>query len=810
MKKLLCLALALIVLTAMTLICANALDGQTAAENLHALGLLAGVGTNPDGSVNFDTEGGLNRAQATTQVVRFLGEEKTATENVNGHPFTDLPAWAVPYVGYAYSNKIVNGISADKFGAEQPMTDAAFLTLILRVMGYDDSKGDFVWNNPYTLAKSAGLIDSEEPDTAFTRGDAFIICYRALTATVKSGECIKDRLVAKGVFTAEKFDSVSGVVLVDKVSSIKELNTVSVGASHVNDDYKGASVELNYREIVDLSSAKTSYTRYDNAFYPRIKQLREDLYILFFMGGQTGPHLYWTLSNDGITWDKPEPFHNSNDPDKNIVHTEGPLAGEKDRIMGCNADAIILENGDILCIYYERPSAAYDENYAPYWDMNGIFMVRGKLDENDKVVWGEHTKIYTGMGWEPYIHRTPDGTLQIFWSSNAEYHSLYGYDTDRRSTYIMMIESTDGGYTWTPEVKEGDKNNFVAYRVFKESIGLKVPTVVGKTYTEAIPYWTGQMPAVTTLYNGKSLMAVESKRADLSFDISFAISEEGGVWKHLSFEEEGPSTLIHNPFDGAGPYLATFPSGEVYLTYHRGSGFYNRIGSADGTQYNVETRALPGTAGMWGSSLLVGTHEVISTVQVKYGDKWGIQLGHLYLNHRTNAKNMTPKIDGNSADWKNNTDALFVGSESQAQITQQVAHDGENLYFLINRLDEYITSGDTVTINVGVDTMKYYRITVTLDGKCTVSYIEGGAEKQQISGGTVAVKLYGTLDSNNDKDEGAVIELAIPKTLVGMVGASSFKACPALENQDGVGKISDTLSGVSAFMTTLWPEIVLD
>ena len=527
------------------------------------------------------------------------------------------------------------------------------------------------------------------------------------------------------------------------------------------------------------------------------------------MGGRTGPYLYWTLSKDGITWDNPEPFHNSNDADKNFVHTEGPLAGQKDRIIGCNADAIILDNGDILCVYYERPNAAYALNYAPYWDMNGIFMVRGKLDENDKVVWGEHKKIYTGMGWEPYIHQTNDGTLQVFWSANAEYHSRYGYDLEHRSTYIMMIESKDGGYTWTPEVKEGDKNNFVALRVYKEFIGNRIPKVRDKEYTEAIPYWGGQMPAVTTLCNGKSLLAVEVSTFTKGFDISLATSEEGGKWRALNFEEEGPDTIIHSICDGMGPYLATFPSGEVYLTYHQGTSAYFRMLSPDGTAWGKEARALPGTGGIWCSNLLVGSHEVITACQVKYGDRYGIQIGHSYLNHRTNAGKMTPKVDGLAADWANNTDALFVGDKSQAQITVQTAHDAGNIYFLVNRLDNYLRSGDEVMLNIGVGEKQYYRVTAKLDGSVSILYIDNGTATE-IGGGTAAVKIYGTVDDNSDIDEGAVIEISIPKSLVKLTNAASFKLSPALVNQDGTGAICDTLTNVAAFHTAGWPEVVLD
>ncbi len=98
MKRLFSLLLALLMLASAIpfVSAAETLSGQAAAENLHALGLLAGVGKNADGSVNFDVGGKLTRAQAITQIVRFLGAEKTATASTYTHPFSDLPGWAVP------------------------------------------------------------------------------------------------------------------------------------------------------------------------------------------------------------------------------------------------------------------------------------------------------------------------------------------------------------------------------------------------------------------------------------------------------------------------------------------------------------------------------------------------------------------------------------------------------------------------------------------------------------------------------------------------------------------------------------------
>lgn len=210
-KRIVSLVLAVILaVMAVPTVFAKEQNGADAANALHALGLLAGKGTNADGSINFDLGSSLTRAESITQVVRFLGAEKKATAETNAHPFTDLASWAVPYISYAYANGITAGVSATKFNGDGTMSDFAFLTAILRVLGYKDAEGDFAWDKPYALAKEVGLIASETPDTDFTRGDAFVICFNALTATVKSGDKIKDSLVKNGVVSAEAMSKVLG------------------------------------------------------------------------------------------------------------------------------------------------------------------------------------------------------------------------------------------------------------------------------------------------------------------------------------------------------------------------------------------------------------------------------------------------------------------------------------------------------------------------------------------------------------------------------------------------------------------------
>ncbi|MBQ4150482.1 MAG: S-layer homology domain-containing protein [Clostridia bacterium] len=802
-----------------------ALSENEAANALYALGLLAGKGTNADGSVNFDNSGSLTRAESITQVVRFLGAEKAATTETNSHPFVDLPTWAVPYISYAYANGITAGVSATKFDPNNAMTDYAFLTAILRVLGYKDSEGDFVWNNPYALAEQVGLVTNQNADKSFTRGDAFIICYNALTADVKSGDTIADQLMSKGLFTKEKFNEVMGIKDEDlvpvipenpetKLVTIDKLVQSSTNGDHKDDDISTASLEINYRENVELNAATTGQSRYDNAWYPRIKQVKEDLYILLWMYGQFGRHLYVSYSADGKEWSAPDVFWAA-DNSKKFTHTYGPLAGKEDQMLAVNADACVLDNGDILCVYAVRPSTGY--GYADYAEMNGVFMRRGTVGADNKVTWGEETQLTKGQVWEPFIYQREDGQIEVYWSCAIAYIDIYGMDKDKRSTCTSMIVSNDNGYTWTPEIVK--ENHYVGVRVYQEKIGEKIPYGTNADgspmYTEAVPYFGGQMPSVTQLYNGKALLAIEVQELDGNvggdFHISLARSGENGDWKHLELTESKTEDAIIDPFthDGASPYLARFESGEVVLTYGS-SGLNAKMVNPDGTKIdNKSFMMVPDAKGSWGSTEMIDNHKIAAT-NIKTGDKRTVCITYSYLNHRTNAPKVAVNVDGYTNEWENNTDAYFVGSETQAQITVRTAHDNNNIYFLVSRPDMYVTEGDTAIISIAAGSTSYYRVTTDINGNVTIEYLENGSVKNTVSGGSAVVKVLGTLGNNEDKDEGVVTEISIPKALVGLEGETSFKICPSLSNQDGTGSTTDTLTGVSVFTTGRWPAVVLD
>ncbi len=591
------------------------------------------------------------------------------------------------------------------------------------------------------------------------------------------------------------------------LTTIKDLNKDSFAGSHVNDDYKTSSMEENRREQVTLNYMTTGYTQYNKAYYPRVLKLRDDLYLLLYHASSTGGDIYWTTSKDGINWEKPQYFYDNSD--KKIVLQGGPNDGYNDTFMAVNADAVQLKNGDILATYAIRVSKGY-HNYPQH---NGIVVVRGTISEDGKITWGEHKQVYYGSGWEPFIWQRDDGRIEIYWSCGTYYMRKYGYDSEHRSNGTGLIWSDDNGYTWTPNIQPGDTNYYQPFMVFSQFLGNKVHTLHPEL--GELPWGCAQMPAATRLYDGRTLLAAEIKLLTGNFTISHTISGPNGFWEHDL--QDGATTNgsdYRENFSGAGPYLATFPSGEVILTYHFDSGnTYYKMGAPDGSEFDeAKLRAVVDGNGMWAGTELVGSHEIICAAQKKNDttDVSGIVLAHLYLNHRTNAKRMTPALDGNDDDWKNNTDALFVGSASQAQITVQTAHDNDNVYFCINRLDDYLTDEDTVTLNIGVGMLEYYRVVIAADGKVTVSRVQNAATRSTVDGGKATVRTVGTVGNNSDTDEGVCIELSIPKSIVGLSGKTSFTLSPSLMNRDGEGYFFDQLNGVSTINTSRWPAVVLD
>jgi len=173
-----------------------------AAMHLRNLGLFFGVGTNPDGSINFDLGRKPSRVEALVMLLRLTGREEIAKEGDWEHPFTDVPEWAQKQIGYAYENGITAGVSSTEFGTGTSSVQM-YLTFVLKALGYSaDPGGDFVWDKSEELARSVGILPPDVNLDNFTRGDMVLVSEAALNAKLKDSDMtLLERLVSEGVVT---------------------------------------------------------------------------------------------------------------------------------------------------------------------------------------------------------------------------------------------------------------------------------------------------------------------------------------------------------------------------------------------------------------------------------------------------------------------------------------------------------------------------------------------------------------------------------------------------------------------------------
>lgn len=155
------------------------------ATKLSEVGVFVGTG---DG---FELYRAPNRLEALVVLVRLLGAEDEAKQMAsNPCPFNDVPEWGSGYVNYAFSKGLTLGMGNGIFGATELISSNAYTTFMLRALGYNDSLGDFNWEQSNQFALDNRIVQSDlynELNTeSFIRNHMASISYSTLTATMKS------------------------------------------------------------------------------------------------------------------------------------------------------------------------------------------------------------------------------------------------------------------------------------------------------------------------------------------------------------------------------------------------------------------------------------------------------------------------------------------------------------------------------------------------------------------------------------------------------------------------------------------------
>ena len=108
------------------------------------------------------------------------------------------------------------------------------------------------------------------------------------------------------------------------VASISTRNLQPHGINSHVEDLDRSNLELNYRSYVEI---KPDLLDASQVTYPRVKQLSDGRYILFYQDGHIGWNIYYSQSNDGKVWSRGRELFSSyrvenNTDDRELVPDE--------------------------------------------------------------------------------------------------------------------------------------------------------------------------------------------------------------------------------------------------------------------------------------------------------------------------------------------------------------------------------------------------------------------------------------------------------------------------------------------------------
>lgn len=194
------------------------------AEKLKLLGVFQGTGN------GFELGREATRIEGLVMLIRLLGREEQAKTLINEpSPFTDVPDWARGYVNYAYKNGLSKGIGNNLFGSNDKINAKAYLTFMLRALEYDDSKGDFSYNQVISFAEQKGILTAQDSteltSKTFLRDHVAKISMLSLKTNIK-GKSINllEKLLAEGVILKTVADQI------DKTDDLNlEVHFIDVG-----------------------------------------------------------------------------------------------------------------------------------------------------------------------------------------------------------------------------------------------------------------------------------------------------------------------------------------------------------------------------------------------------------------------------------------------------------------------------------------------------------------------------------------------------------------------------------------------------
>jgi hypothetical protein len=200
-----------------------AAQGSGYAEALNHLGLFSGTEN------GYELSRVPTRAESLVMMLRLWGKEEELLKSTYKNPFHDT-GWESPYVSYAYTMGVVNGMNEYHFGGDRPTSLNQYCAMVLRVLGYSETKGDFTYETAVSFASTVLGIDlTKEAD--FNRGTLAKISSYVLNTRPKNQIATLGQIHSEtGVFTTQGLNEARALWEQDKKLDSSTILIYAVGS----------------------------------------------------------------------------------------------------------------------------------------------------------------------------------------------------------------------------------------------------------------------------------------------------------------------------------------------------------------------------------------------------------------------------------------------------------------------------------------------------------------------------------------------------------------------------------------------------
>ena len=201
-------------------------EAEIYADILNALGLFKGT------MEGYELERIPTRVEASVMLVRLLGKEAAALNSTDQHPFTDTPEWADGYISYMYAQGLTKGVSEFSFEPNSNCDGKMFVTFALRALGFDDSKGDFEYDQALNFGRMQQLLTGDDvlryAESGFKRGDMVIIANNALAVELNgSDKMLIEKLYEEGAVDMQSAKKIIDIIEANDLVEMASYNTYS-------------------------------------------------------------------------------------------------------------------------------------------------------------------------------------------------------------------------------------------------------------------------------------------------------------------------------------------------------------------------------------------------------------------------------------------------------------------------------------------------------------------------------------------------------------------------------------------------------